>query len=141
MIEKHEHGYEQYVGKYYKLGTSLKDIKKKIDEDIKREIANGTLPKIKYTLRTKYFSGGEELTLIIRDSPEKLYSEPYKKTEFFKNLESKLTAIADEYNYTERDIGAGDYFSTSFYFFVRADDDLMRMIKWLKNMLMKMEGI
>ena len=129
MIEKHEHGYEQYVGKYYKLGTSLKDIKKKINEDIKREIENGTLPKIKYTLRTKYFSGGEELTLIIRESPEKLYSEPYKKTEFFKNLESKLTAIADEYNYTERDMGPGDYFNTSFYFFVRADDDLMRMIK------------
>jgi hypothetical protein len=109
-----------------------------IRNDIKEAVRRGELPRAKYSARLQRFAGGKSITITYADVPFDLFNPEFLKFEietrghkFYegdrfslerKDLEKKLTEIANAYNYDGSDIQS-DYFHVNFYLRVHADHD------------------
>ena len=136
--------YERSYGDKYEVNKnrSTVGIAKLIREDIKQHIINGCLPEGKYSVRSKYFSGGSSIDIQVSKLDHAVYTDEYINcvknnlpvrewprcgyTVLAKNVLDTLKAIANQYNYDGSEIMV-DYFDVNFYFHANFD------WQWLKE--------
>lgn len=120
----------------------LRDIAKLIRKDLKAAIKDGTIPKVKTSVRMSRYSGGQSLAVEIRTVPEGFVilsrerleddrknphgfpSRTLKTDEAAKLLEA-VEGLVNRYNFDKSD-SQTDYFCNRFYQHVGFDSDLTR---------------
>jgi len=125
--------YERAYGSKYaeNKNASTVAIAKLIREDIKNHINNGCLPAGKYSVRSKYFSGGSSIHIEVKNIEHAVYTDEYINcvknnlpvrdwprcgyTLVAKNVLDTLKAISNQYNYDGSEVMV-DYFDVNFYF-------------------------
>jgi hypothetical protein len=130
------------VGSRYERSLDITDIAKRIRKEIKTLVANGQLPKGKYSVRTDRYSGGQSLSLKLGAvdpafkflNPERVMEEQRRPhdiipLEHFPRFTPEgtqameiLEALVASYNYDRSDTQA-DFFSVNFYANVSLDWD------------------
>jgi hypothetical protein len=111
-----------FVGKFYRSDSNFDETKDSIKKDIDAEIEDGNLPKIKFTIKKKYFAGGRELIVTIRKSPVELLNDNGSETEEYKKIKNKITEISNNYNFLDEDM-MSDYLSTDFFFRINLSNE------------------
>lgn len=132
-----------YGSKYSEVkNASTVGIAKLIRNDIKRHIEAGCLPDGKYSVRSKYFSGGSSIDIQVSNIEHAAYTDEYVNcvknnlpvrewprscyTPVAQNVLDTLKAIANQYNYDGSETQV-DYFNVNFYFHASFD------WQWLKE--------
>lgn len=139
----------KFEGSKYSAGTNIATIAKMVRADIKSAVNSGTLPKAKYSVTIKRFSGGQSLRVEVSDvvipnaSCLKLYTEEYLRCEVETPSvcypRDRLTAsaaavletirgIINPYNFDDSDLMT-DYFHVNFYSTVCFDYSWEKSIK------------
>ena len=130
--------YEKSYGKKYDDNLDIKDIAKKIRADIKAEIASGGLPKGKYSVTIKRYSGGQSMSITMSDLangsellnakffdnsiPGGYNHDESRYTEVGEALLKKVKRMVGAYNYDGSEPMV-DYFNVNFYSHVNIDYD------------------
>lgn len=135
--------YETVYGNKYE-GTknlSTTEIAKLFREDVKAAVKAGTIPKVKLSVKTSYYSGGSSIDIKIKEVPAdfRIYSEDYLREELenphalhyhnphhtteAKALVKFLEQTIGAYNYDGSD-SMVDYFHVRFYDHVKFDYEL-----------------
>ena len=141
--------YERFYGDKYNGKLSTVEIAKLIRQDIKNHIEMGCLPDAKYSVRSKYFSGGSSIDVHVSNLEHKVYTPEmvhYLKlrefppigvtcyTKVAENLLNTVQKIMDQYNHDGSEIQS-DYFDVNFYGHVAFDWEWLRdhqgVIYWL----------
>ena len=130
--------YERAYGNKYaeNKNASTVAIAKLIRNDIKNSINNGCLPAGKYSVRSKYFSGGSSIDIQVGNLEHGVYTDEYVNcvknnlpvrdwprscyTPLAQNVLNTLKEIANQYNYDGSEIIV-DYFDVNFYFHANFD--------------------
>lgn len=128
----HDYGppYGYVVGSKYKSGLDITEIAKLVRADIKAAIAEGSLPKLKTSVRISRYSGGQSLDVCVTDCSVDVINDAYVafelehginvynperwNTQVGKNIDSRLRSIVEQYNYDRSDAQT-DYFDVNFY--------------------------
>lgn len=119
-------------GSKYNKDLNIKDIAKLIRKDIKTAIKEGKLPEMKTSVRINRYSGGQSLTIDIKEfkvggflnpeyikayhkNPHLAYTEyPPRYYPFVERALEDLERIANAYNYDNSD-SMFDYFDVNYY--------------------------
>lgn len=123
----------EFVGSKFDKSLTTTEIAKCIRADIKSAVTGSELPEAKYSVKTKYFSGGSSIDIYVREAPFKILNPEYFATqdnyriqrynEEARSLLQKLEAIMRPYNRDNSDIST-DYFDVRFYGHVQFDSSL-----------------
>ncbi len=104
---------ERVYGSRYVEGSDITEIAKEIRKDIAHAVGSGNLPDVKYSVRTKRYSGGQSI-YVTAEHPSWSFSLSYDNSE--RNRCRKLiNGFAAAYNYDGSDIQS-DHFDTGFHF-------------------------
>lgn len=124
--------YEKVYGKKYDSNLDIKEIAKLVRKDIKAAVKAGKLPPLKCGVRISRFSGGQSLSVTVKEvgfqvvNPEftkgveeglnsyTLYHTVGLYTEQAQEALSTLRSIADAYNFDGSDTMT-DYFHVNYY--------------------------
>jgi len=121
----HAPDYSVAYGSKYEQGLDISEIAKKVRQDIKAAVKAGDLPKIKASVRIKRYSGGQSLSIEVKEYAYELRREAsdmekamYRVESVYsdqrKAVDAALEAIAKAYNFDGSDM-ASDYFHVNFY--------------------------
>lgn len=93
------------------------EIAARVRKDIAAAMKEGSVPKGKYSVKTKYFSGGSSISVRVMhvENPDfVVYKTEGGYTREASDLVKKLESLVNAYNYDESDISS-DYFNVRFY--------------------------
>jgi len=129
--------YERSYSEKHEAGMDIKDIAKAVRADIKAAQKEGTLPKMKISVRTERYSGGQSLSVTIKEFPIQILNiwrvkiqkenpnyfighicEDHPAYEMYtplaKKALAKLKEISNAYNYDGSETMV-DYFDVNYY--------------------------
>ena len=121
--------YERIYGEKYNGKLSTVEIAKLIRQGIKHHVEMGCLPDGKYSVRSKYFSGGSSIDVHVSNLEHSVYTPEYvawvKRNELpprgidcynplARNVLTTVKAIMNQYNHDGSEIQV-DYFDVNFY--------------------------
>ena len=126
-------------GTKYQEGLTGAAISATIRQDIKAAVSAGELPRAKYSVRLRSYSGGRSIDIVVSDVPFALFDERYLRHELetpkhvyahypvgerrskeLRALLTQLEAIGNAYNFDGSEIES-DYFHVNFYLSVGVD--------------------
>lgn len=106
-------------------------VSKEIRQHIKSAVQWGALPsEYSYSVRTRKYAGGQSIDISVEGMPDsKHYVErqdgyPHGSSGHVKEIDQALSIIGNQWNTDESD-SMQDYFSNTYYCFVRVDDERM----------------
>jgi hypothetical protein len=121
--------YGYTVGAKYDSSLDIVAIAKLVRAEIKASIKAGTLPALKTSVKISRYSMGQSLDVTIMDCPADVVSDEYAAFDLAhginvynrhpflnqvgKNIQERLQAICDQYNYDRSD-SQTDYFDVNF---------------------------
>lgn len=121
---------EAFIGSKYESGRDVADIAKAVRSDIKKAVADGSLPgtPIKFSVKIDRFSMGVSLDVVVRNFSEPVSIESeyggYTTTPAAKALEVRLTSIVDSYKRDASD-SMVDHWDVNFYSNVSFDQPVV----------------
>lgn len=133
--------YEIAYGAKYERGLDVREIAKRIRQQIKTEIAAGALPQLQASVKIARFAGGQsidirvtaasfpilnrERVLVEHRQPHKYFPTAHYPvyTEQGATVLKQLQAMLDAYNYDGSEIQV-DYHNKNFYGFAEYSNDL-----------------
>jgi hypothetical protein len=128
--------YQRVYGSKYDNTLTTTQIAKLIRADIRQAIKSGDIPKIKASVRTRYFAGGSSIDIAIKETSfpilNPIYLDKYfrdeqinfnttqRYTDQLNDVIRKLRAISTSYNHDGSESQV-DYFDVNFYSNVSLD--------------------
>lgn len=122
--------YGYIVGSKYDSKLDIATIAKLVRTEIKDAVKSGTLPALKTSVRISRYAGGQSLDVVILDCPVDVINDEHAAfdlehginvynrhpllNQVGKNIQERLQAICDQYNYDRSDVQT-DYFDVNFY--------------------------
>lgn len=135
-----------FYGIKYDSKLTTKEIARLVREQIKREMKDGVLPKMKVSVKMDTFAGGSSINITVKEAPFRVlnprhveleYRNDFSReamgdrrrepvhTEYAKSILNHLEDIANQYQRDNSDTQT-DYFDVKFYLDVRFDGEMQR---------------